>query len=171
MRIEFQCIDTIIITTSFLLTRLAIAVNTGEVMAVEFYYAANASDPDWIYIGRLLTESGNQDIMLSYTIPSGATTQAVRVQLRYIIWDSKGNPCQSGANRERDDLVFSVYTPITPGIEPIIAHFDDNYGAPRCDFFSSSCDTGLLVDGARARHAHIPQPWMQIAKEIHGSNT
>ena len=138
---------------------------------VEFYYAEDASDPNWVWIGRSRTiVSSNQDIMMTYTIPSGAENQAIRVQLMYTGDEGRiPNPCHSGWYRERDDLVFKVFTPTTPQIGPILAHYNDNFGAPHCDFFMSSCDTGpYLVNGAGS----VPKlsSWWKYIEE-HGSNT
>ena len=93
--------------------------STYDTRSVDFYYAADASNPDWIYIGAVGTiKSSNQNIMISYTIPSGATNQAVRVQLEYgahidyrgsYSIDYRDNPCVSGYNREsKICFVFSM---------------------------------------------------------------
>ena len=60
----------------------------------DFYYAADASDPDWTYIGSAenFVYPYPSELMMSYTLPSGATNQAVRVQLRHNGLSSD-NPC------------------------------------------------------------------------------
>jgi hypothetical protein len=50
----------------------------------DFYYTADAYQVDWQYIGTVSPpDDGAQEVSLSYTVPRGASTQAVRVNFRY----------------------------------------------------------------------------------------
>jgi hypothetical protein len=74
----------------------------------DFYYASDALNPAWTYIGTKQTiNGGKQDVRVEYTLPIGSN-QAVRVSLRF-----GGTPssCYDGENKEFydvDDLVFRV---------------------------------------------------------------
>jgi hypothetical protein len=76
----------------------------------DFYYASDASNPVWVYIG---TESPNlaiksaQNLDMTYTLPKG-TTQAVRVNFRFLGNRGANKGCSGGAYDDTDDLVFSV---------------------------------------------------------------
>ena len=74
----------------------------------DFFYAANASNPVWVYIGSAYPPVPDlTDIEMTYTIPTGSDVQAVRVQFTYIEGPST-DPCISGYFNERDDIVFKV---------------------------------------------------------------
>ena len=75
----------------------------------DFFYATNASNPVWVYIGsaKPTVSDGLTDIEMTYTIPTGSDVQAVRVQFTYIEGPST-DPCISGYFNERDDIVFKV---------------------------------------------------------------
>jgi hypothetical protein len=76
----------------------------------DFYYASDASNPVWVYIG---TESPNpaiksaQNLDMTYTLPKG-TTQAVRVNFRFLGNKGANKGCSGGLYDDTDDLVFSV---------------------------------------------------------------
>jgi hypothetical protein len=76
----------------------------------DFYYASDASNPIWVYIG---TESPNpaiksaQNIYITYTLPKG-TTQAVRVNFRFLGSRGANKGCSGGPYDDTDDLVFAV---------------------------------------------------------------
>jgi hypothetical protein len=72
----------------------------------DFYYASDAYNPQWQYIGTV-SPSGDdfQDVSINYTVPRGANTQAVRVNFRYL--EDVGTCTQSGYD-DRDDIAFSV---------------------------------------------------------------
>jgi hypothetical protein len=135
------------------------AWNTGASDRADFYYASDASDPEWQYIGTLTPPSGGaNDLMMSYSLPQG-NKQAVRVQFRYGGSISK---CSSGSYNDRDDVVFTVGggTP-APTQSPVIsaaptpmlgggpqeAVYDSALGAPRCLVYGSKCDSLNLVNG------------------------
>ena len=78
----------------------------------DFFYAADASNPIWVYIGSANPTVSDQlaDIEMTYTIPSGSDVQAVRVQFQYDEGDST-DPCVIGNStnyNDRDDVVFKV---------------------------------------------------------------
>ena len=129
----------------------------------DFFYAADASNPIWVYIGSANPTVSDQlaDIEMTYTIPSGSDVQAVRVQFQ-TIGDST-DPCVSGFYNDRDDIVFKVLPSASlsaspsksPSLSPsnspscpvTTAVFDSNYGVPLCESASKACDTGFLVIG------------------------
>ena len=75
----------------------------------DFFYAADASNPVWVYIGSAnpTVEKQLTDIEMTYTIPSGSDVQAVRVQFTYDEGFST-DPCVDGEYNDRDDVVFKV---------------------------------------------------------------
>jgi hypothetical protein len=82
------------------------AWSTPSSDAADFFYAADATSPVWTFIGTSVpTVAGAQTISRTYTLPSGGTLQAVRVQFRY---QSTSAACSAGAYNDRDDLVFAV---------------------------------------------------------------
>ena len=85
----------------------------------DFFYATNASDPVWAYIGSASpTARGLGDIEMTYTIPGwGSDIQAVRVQFGYYNGASS-NPCDSDPYNERDDVVFKVLPSLSPVTAP-----------------------------------------------------
>jgi hypothetical protein len=76
----------------------------------DFYYASDASNPMWTYIG---TESPNpaiksaQNLHMTYTLPKG-TTQAVRVNFRFLGSRGANKGCSGGPYDDTDDIVFAV---------------------------------------------------------------
>ena len=75
----------------------------------DFFYATDASNPVWVYIGSKnpTVSEGLDDIEMTYTIPgSGSDIQAVRVQFAY--GGPVTIPCHLGSYSERDDVVFKV---------------------------------------------------------------
>ena len=76
----------------------------------DFFYAVNASNPVWVYIGseNATVSDGLTDIEMTYTIPSGSDVQAVRVQFTYTEGPST-DPCINNDDyNDRDDVVFKV---------------------------------------------------------------
>ena len=77
----------------------------GSDNSADFFYADDAHNPVWTYIGTLKpSQGGLQDLAMEYTIPSGQF-QAVRVNFR-----SFGNigSCTNGIFDDRDDIVLTV---------------------------------------------------------------
>jgi hypothetical protein len=74
--------------------------------AVDFYYAADARQPQWTLIETVVpTAPGPQELSTTYRLPAGAL-QAVRVQHR--TQGAKEEPCAPGDFNDRDDVVFAV---------------------------------------------------------------
>ena len=88
------------------------AWTTPSADTADFFYAADANAPSWVFIGsRTPTAAGAQNLSITYTMPNGGALQAVRVQFRY---QSSATACAAGAYNDRDDLVFAVTsTPVT----------------------------------------------------------
>lgn len=81
------------------------AYNDGSENYADFYYAENAYDPSWSYIGTVQpTRGGIQQLMMEYVLPEGEV-QAVSVRFRHL---GSVSSCMEGGFDERDDLVFSV---------------------------------------------------------------
>jgi len=73
---------------------------------LDLYYAADATNPTWVYIGTMTPSgSGARVMTTTYTLPNSGTLQAVRGQFRY---GSGSGPCTPGSFNDRDDLVFAV---------------------------------------------------------------
>ena len=148
---------------------------------VEFFYATDASNPQWQSIdgvgsARHPYSPGYSEVWWEYTIPEGATYQAVRIQIG--IFQSWGNACLDNTYNERDDLVFMVMPApaITskPSMSPSLsslpttslmptrssfATFDSSFGAPSCLSSNlSSCDTGpsLIVNRGTRGEPNYP---------------
>ena len=87
---------------------------SSESNTANFFYAANASNPTWVYIGSAKPTVSNEltEIERTYTIPLGSDIQAVRVQYTYNDGETI-NPCVNTVNgnwNERDDIVFKIRT-------------------------------------------------------------
>ncbi|HZH79216.1 MAG TPA: hypothetical protein VEY88_24530 [Archangium sp.] len=77
--------------------------------ALDLYYAADASSPSWTFITTVVPAGpGAQTMQVSYTLPTGGSTQAVRAAFRY---GGSASPCTSGNYDDRDDLAFAVDVP------------------------------------------------------------
>lgn len=73
---------------------------------VDFYYAADASSPTWVYIDtKPVTTIGAQTLTVYYTLPTGGL-QAVRANYRF--GTAGPSPCTQGDYNDHDDLVFPV---------------------------------------------------------------
>ena len=74
----------------------------------DFYYATDASSPDWELIRSVgAGGGGEQTLTVEYQLPASASFgfQAVRVNFRY---SGQQSPCSGGAYDDTDDLAFSV---------------------------------------------------------------
>eukprot|EP00956_Cyclotella_meneghiniana_P016363 scaffold25814_cov57-Cyclotella_meneghiniana.AAC.3 len=117
---------------------------------VDFFFASDASNPQWQLIKSVRpSKKGVQDLRISYTIPAGSTTQAVRVQIGY--WASAiihtRTSCDEGVKYgsyfDRDDLVFDVTSASSS--------------------LSSSCD-GVDCNEALSRSMSLLPPLAQVSK-------
>ena len=91
----------------------------SDVDTANFFYATDASNPVWVYIGSKnpTVSEGLDDIEMTYTIPgSGSDIQAVRVQFAY--GGPVTIPCHLGSYSERDDVVFKVLPSSSPVTAP-----------------------------------------------------
>jgi N-acetylmuramoyl-L-alanine amidase len=74
---------------------------------LDLYYAADASNPNWLYLITLEPSSaGAQVLSATYTLPSGGNLQAVRAVFRF-----GGSPSPCGSNSgfdDHDDLIFAT---------------------------------------------------------------
>jgi hypothetical protein len=141
------------------------AWQTGASDTADFYYATDASNPDWQYIGSITPPGGqSQELKMSYRIPAGSTNQAVRVQFRYGGNGASG-PCMQGNWNDRDDLVFTVDSglkqptkspvkmlppPEPKASGPQQASYDPTLTVPRCSVYGLSCDSLSLLNGRDA---------------------
>jgi hypothetical protein len=74
--------------------------------AVDFYYAADARQPEWTLVDTVVPDApGPQELYTGYRLPAGAV-QAVRVQHR--TQGTPADPCAPGDLNDRDDVVFAV---------------------------------------------------------------
>ncbi len=81
------------------------AWSTGSSDTADFYYAADADNPVWTYIGSVVPSGGGVQVLTrQYTLPAGSL-QAVRVNYRY---GGTAGPCTTDLYDDRDDLVFAV---------------------------------------------------------------
>jgi subtilisin family serine protease len=144
---------------------------------VDFYYAADANAPTWVYLDtKPVTVLGAQTLKAYYTLPTGGL-QAVRVNYRF---GTVGpSPCTPGDYNDHDDLVFptsqgpdttpptvTVTTPVAGGtvngMMVIQASAADDVGlarveiyagmtllaAPTAPPFQATWDTTTFADGA-----------------------
>ena len=91
----------------------------GAVDTANFFYATDASNPVWVYIGSKnpTVSRALEDIEMTYTIPGwGSDIQAVRVQFRYD--GPTTDPCDGADYSERDDVVFKVLPSLSPVTAP-----------------------------------------------------
>ena len=81
------------------------AWSTGSSDTADFYYAADANNPSWVYIASATPSGGGaQTLTAQYTLPAGSQ-QAVRVNFRYT---GSQSSCSGGSYDDADDLVFAV---------------------------------------------------------------
>ena len=141
------------------ITASVFAWSSGASDTADFYYASDASNPSWQYIGSKTPEGGGeQEVKMTYTLPEGEV-QAVRVQFRF---GGTLGSCSYGSYNDRDDIVFTVSTalgqptaspvktlPPTTSVKggPQQASFDSDLGVPRCAMYGSECDSLDLLDG------------------------
>ncbi|HST28124.1 MAG TPA: PPC domain-containing protein [Rudaea sp.] len=77
----------------------------GTANAIDFYSAANASNPSWTFLSSIsASAAGTQSLSTTFTLPTGGL-QAVRAHLRY---NGSAAACSTGSYDESDDLIFAV---------------------------------------------------------------
>ncbi len=112
------------------------AWSTGSSDTADFYYAADADNPVWTYVGSVAASGGGVQVLTQqYTLPAGSL-QAVRVNYRY---QAAADPCTTGTYDDRDDLVFAV-------------------GSGCGCVVDADCDDGLFCNGAEICNACACQP-------------
>jgi aqualysin 1 len=114
------------------------AWSTGASDSLDLYYAANANNPQWVYLTTIVPPVGGaQTLTAQYTLPSGSL-QAVRGAFRYT--GTQGS-CSVGSYDDRDDLVFAVGA-AAPGPQ---ASFTVSCNGLACSFTDTSTDsTGTI---------------------------
>jgi len=93
---------------------------SGTSDRIDFYYAADASQPAWTQIGlrKVCPGPGLQTVTAQFVLPQGST-QAVRANLMYGSGTAGVNSCTSGSWDDTDDLVISVRP--NPSIQGLVA--------------------------------------------------
>jgi hypothetical protein len=92
------------------------AYNDGSEDYADFYYARDAYNLTWEYIGTVQpSQGGIQELMVQYIIPDGVT-QAVRVIFRQL--GNATSSCSEGGYKDMDDLIFSVSESTEPSSKP-----------------------------------------------------
>jgi hypothetical protein len=118
------------------------AWSTGSSDTLDLYYAADANNPNWVFLTSIVPPGGGiRTLSAQYNLPSGSL-QAVRAQFRY---QGSASPCTAGAYNDRDDLVFAVNAP-PPGACTV----DDDFEGGSAGWFNdaaSTCSTGDYVEG------------------------
>ena len=111
------------------------AWSTGSSDTLDLYYAADADNPNWIYIGSQTPPAGGtQTLTAQYTLPTGGL-QAIRANFRY---NGNTSTCSPGNYDDRDDLVFAVQVPSDCTVD-------------------ADCDNGLYCDGSETCNAGVCQ--------------
>ena len=83
------------------ITASVYAWSTGSSDHADFYYASDASNPDWQLIRTVDPPKGGvNELSVSYTLPKGKN-QAVRVNFRY---NGSQSTCSGGSYDDTDDL-------------------------------------------------------------------
>ncbi|KAL7535943.1 hypothetical protein ACHAXR_010292, partial [Thalassiosira sp. AJA248-18] len=80
------------------------AYGTGNSDRADFFYASDASNPEWVWITTVTpSQGGLVTLMESYMLPTDSPNQAVRVHYRY---RGTQSVCSGNAYSESDDLAF-----------------------------------------------------------------
>jgi len=77
--------------------------------AADFYYASDANNPSWVYIGEMSAsnEGGSKVLSMEHTLFLPGSLQAIRVNLR-LGERVSGSTCSGGEKDDIDDIVFAV---------------------------------------------------------------
>ena len=84
------------------------AWSSGTSDRADFYYAIDASSPNWVFIATKTPSGGGaRTLSAEYTIPDGGKSiQAVRVNFRY--QGTGETSCSKGSWDDVDDVAFRV---------------------------------------------------------------
>jgi hypothetical protein len=136
---------------------------------LDFYYAADASNPSWVYLTTLQpTTQGAQVLSATYTLPSGSSSQAVRARFR-----DQGvvAPCSGSSNfDDHDDLIFAVGSgvnvalPANGGVASASSTLTSNYQASNAingERAGANSTTGGVFNGWISSSPTMPQ-WLQV---------
>ena len=87
-------------------------VFSSQIDHLDLFYAADASNPNWIYIATIdPTVNGNQTLSTTLTLQNGSGPQAVRARLRD--QGSVGTCTGPSSFDDHDDLIFTTGSSIT----------------------------------------------------------
>lgn len=86
------------------------AWDDGSSDYADFYYASDASNPNWVFIATKAPAGGGlRTLTTQYNLPSGGgSMQAVRVNFRYKGTRGSTSVCMNGNYNDVDDLAFKV---------------------------------------------------------------
>jgi hypothetical protein len=89
------------------------AWDDGQSNEADFYWADDANDPTWKYIGSKVPDAGgDQKLTIRHTIPEGTNIQAARVVFRYEGSRDESKACGGGDDDgdydDADDMVVYV---------------------------------------------------------------
>jgi hypothetical protein len=95
------------------------AWDDGQSNEADFYWADDANDPSWTYIGSKVPDAGgSQKLTIRHTIPEGTNIQAARVVFRYEGSRDESKACGGGDDGgdydDADDMVVYVAEKSTP---------------------------------------------------------
>ncbi len=123
---------------------------------LDLYYAADATNPAWVFIGTLTpAAAGAQTLTATYALPAGGV-QAVRGTFRY---GGSADACTTGGYDDHDDIVFAVVTPVDTsppstsitapaagaqlaGTVTVTASASDDVGVTRVEFYDGAALVG-----------------------------
>jgi hypothetical protein len=108
--------------------------------ALDLFYAADARNPQWVALGRLIpTGAGLQVLSTRYVLPEGPL-QAVRARFSYN--SAATDACVEGSYDDHDDLVFAA-----EGGRRVEAVYEPSLLTPKCQSVAASCSSGSLLVG------------------------
>jgi len=136
---------------------------------LDLYYAADAANPNWVYITTVQpTQVGAQVLSATYTLPSGASSQAVRGRFRF---QGAASPCAGPSNfDDHDDLIFAIANginvalPANGGVATASSTFSNNYPASTTingERAGANSTTGGVFNAWIGSTATFPQ-WVQV---------
>ncbi len=152
--------------------RIDVLVWAASIPSTDFldlYYAANAGSPNWVYLTTVqATVPGPQILSATYTLPAGASSQAVRGRFRF-----NGSPMSCGVIgglEDHDDLIFATDTrinvalPANGGVATASSTFTNQYPASNTingERAGANSTTGGVFNGWLSSSPTMPQ-WVQV---------